>query len=1180
MAELNVGTLQMIITADGSAAIRELDRVDQTAGRMTGNVANEMRGAGDGIADAFEGAAEAAEDAGRAGAEAGEKAAEGAKKAHKSIKEVGETMSRIGEKATKFVTLPVVAAFTASVKGASDLVETVGKTEVVFDRMSDKVMGWSENSVRAMGLAQGSALEYASTFGDMGKGMGLTLDTATEMSMNLTQLAADLASFKNIRTDVAAQKLNAVYTGETEGLKSLGIVMTQTNLQAFALSQGITKQVSAMSQAELVMLRYKYVMSVTKDAQGDFERTGGSLANQTRKLTETLKQAGESFGSLLIPMITPVVQKLQEWIQHIAELDQRTKNIIISVAAVAAAVGPLLLVGGKLLTFLATLKASLAALSINPVLLAIGAAAAAGAAIYGINKALNKAQGEVDETSGAYNRMKAAVEKGATGKVSIDSTELDNLETKKEITITANGRAALDAAGDVIAELKSEKYKGMIAIDGDPEKAEAVLDEVAADIRAVKESVTIDGDGNAVIGDGGLVEKIKADIAKLEGLVVITEDPTAKRALQARINALKTQLTGIVGNVQFKVPDGDRKALETFRKELEALPKDEKFQGFGKFKYEQNERKNLDDFNRAMMEAAGKVGNFKEAVDEMNQAVDADLQEDIKQVLDQTNQQIDLLTAVYKGGGLSYDQYIAAIQEEIDAKDAEISRLKEQAKAQKDVNARLANGTEKDDAETVGATKIEQFEKGLVDTKVSKETTASALSVIEQAADKNTAQMEGMTALLGLEQEAEAQQQALTQAVQDYQSARADADQLDQQAEGLEKQAEGYKTASDMVDLYTGAIASAKGPATAMLGVLYQLGGEDAVGAYNQAMAEGASAADAFAAATANLGDSIDPDALAVLGEALTDESGNLANYQAALESTAGLQKLESEASLEAADTHEKAEEARVKANEELLTSLSELQEGVLSSEGKEGALIEIGKTGVDISGAKAELVTGVPAAVEEAYAAAQAAVDNGTDPAEAMAAAVEKSAALVTNAAKGAADSAAKDAGATASADGEKIGDNMADGVARGIKNKISQVAEQARQMVREAMNAAKKEGEIASPSKKADREIGQMLPAGVGRGIEKATPKVVQVMRRSTEKLISGAAAVARKGGYTVPVAAAPASGINYDAMGSAMEQAMGRVRFAFNVDGRNLAQTQRENNAQQMAVQSSRVSKRYGG
>ena len=189
----------------------------------------------------------------------------------------------------------------------------------------------------------------ASTFGDMGTSMGQTRAEASEMSTSLVQLAADMASFKNISTDRAATALTAIYTGETEALKSLGIVMTQANLEAFALSQGITTQISAMSQAEQVQLRYQYVMAQTANAQGDFVRTGGSLANQSRKLVQSIKQLGESVGKLLLPAVTSVVTTIQGAVQWLTEDDSGLKQVILTIAGVVAAIGPLLLVGGKII---------------------------------------------------------------------------------------------------------------------------------------------------------------------------------------------------------------------------------------------------------------------------------------------------------------------------------------------------------------------------------------------------------------------------------------------------------------------------------------------------------------------------------------------------------------------------------------------------------------------------------------------------------------------------------------------------------------------------------------------------------------------------------------------------------------------------------------------------------------
>ncbi len=1151
MAELNAGTMNITIQADGSAAIAEMDRVGQAADGVAeaiGGTAGAAQDAQDALEGAYEGAEEAAEGAGEAGREAGEKIGQGAQKAGKSLKEVGESLSKVGEKATTMVTLPIVAALTASVKSASDLTETVGKTEVVFDRLSDKVMAWSENSVQAMGLAQGSALEYASTFGDMGKGMGLALDTATEMSMKLTQLAADLASFKNIRTDVAAQKLNAVYTGETEGLKSLGIVMTQTNLEAFALSQGITKQVSAMSQAELVSLRYQYVLNATKDAQGDFARTGDSLANQTRKLTETIKQAGESFGSQLIPMVTPVVEKIQQWAQGIAELDSRTKNLIIAVAATAAAVGPLLLVGGKLLTFLATLKASLAALSINPVVLAIGAVVAAGAAIAGISRALDRANGDIDDTSEAFKRLKAAVEKGAEGEVTVDDSALEELPDEKQIAITADAQAALDEAARIVNELRGDQYKGQIAIDGDPAKAEAALDEVAADIRAVEESVTIDGNGDAVIGDAGLIEKIKGDLDALDKMVVITDDPVARTALEAKIAALKTQLGELVGSVKFSVPDEDQTKVEKFREELEKLPKDPNYTAVGSFEIDDQELTDLQEYTDAMMEAASATGSFKTAVEQMQSAVEKQLQEQIAAVRTQAYEQIKLIASL---NGLSEEEQLAQAQAVIDAMDAKIAELTAAADAEKKAAEVLNNGTREDDTAFV----LEQAHREVAEegSALSQETGHSMLQAISDAdaGDRAAMRVEGEGARQALVADAIAQYEGLTAAVQAYDQAQADAAAQDRTVEMLTGQAEAYAAAQDGIKTYMSGIDS---------------------GLDSQA---------AFALALESMGENADPTALEALNAALVDGNGNLIDYSEALDTLNEAQAAQADAAAQAAEAQAEADRIRSEAATTLQDSLGELKESALSSEAVEGAVLTIGETGVDISGAEQALLTGVPAAVEAAYTAAEAAAQGGEDPAKAIAAAVEASAGLVEAATTGAVESAAGKAEGMATGEGRPIGSNLIEGVRAGIRSKVEQLAEEARRAVRAAIDAAKHESQISSPSRVMRNEVGAMLMRGAAEGIEQETPKTVQVMRRSAEQLISGAAAVTTRTKYAAPAyALSGAAGVDYEAMGAAMQAAMSRVRFGFSVGARELAVATREDNAQQLAVQSRRVSGRYGG
>ena len=160
----------------------------------------------------------------------------------------------------------------------------------------------------------------ASTFMSMSNGMGINSNIGKTMSIQLTGLAGDMASFYNVSQDVAQTALNSVFTGETESLKKFGVVMSQANLEAYALSKGIKKAYSEMSQAELVTLRYNYVMQATKNAHNDFARTSGGWANQIRVLKEQWSQLIGTIGKGLIAVLTPVVKVLNTVLSYIISI--------------------------------------------------------------------------------------------------------------------------------------------------------------------------------------------------------------------------------------------------------------------------------------------------------------------------------------------------------------------------------------------------------------------------------------------------------------------------------------------------------------------------------------------------------------------------------------------------------------------------------------------------------------------------------------------------------------------------------------------------------------------------------------------------------------------------------------------------------------------------------------------
>lgn len=277
----------------------------------------------------------------------------------KKMQAVGAKMQNAGRTMTAAVTLPILGAAAASFKLASDMSESINKVDVAFKDSSDQVKKWSNTTLRSFGIAKGTALDMAAKYGDMATAMGLNTGQAADMSTSLVGLAGDLASFKNKSIDIADTALTSIFTGETESLKQLGIIMTQANLDEYALSQGIKKKTKEMTQAEQVQLRYNYVLAMTKNSQGDFARTSGGAANQMRIFSESMKELGASFGEILLPVITPIIKKINDLVQGFGKLSPNTKRTIVILAGIVAVVGPILIVLGSLASAIAAISAAL-----------------------------------------------------------------------------------------------------------------------------------------------------------------------------------------------------------------------------------------------------------------------------------------------------------------------------------------------------------------------------------------------------------------------------------------------------------------------------------------------------------------------------------------------------------------------------------------------------------------------------------------------------------------------------------------------------------------------------------------------------------------------------------------------------------------------------------------------------
>ena len=278
--------------------------------------------------------------------------------------QAGKTLTTVGKKMTVGLTLPLVALGTVAVNAASDLSESLNKVNVVFGQSSKIITDFSQNAARDLGMSTQAAYEATSTFGNLFTAMGIGQQPAADLSTNLVQLAADLASFNNLDPSDVLEKLRAGMVGEAMPLRTLGINLTAAATQAKAMQMGLADADGTLSNAALLQARYALIVEQSTNAQGDFARTSDGLANSTRIAKAELEDAAAKLGEKLIPLAKDGVVAIGNLADAFSSLDEPTQNFIVKLGLIAIAAGPVLTTLGKLaglVSILAKVGAAVAA---------------------------------------------------------------------------------------------------------------------------------------------------------------------------------------------------------------------------------------------------------------------------------------------------------------------------------------------------------------------------------------------------------------------------------------------------------------------------------------------------------------------------------------------------------------------------------------------------------------------------------------------------------------------------------------------------------------------------------------------------------------------------------------------------------------------------------------------------
>lgn len=205
----------------------------------------------------------------------------------------------------------LVGGISSSIDAASNLNETISKTQVVFEGAAPAVLKWGEGSAEAFGMSKNSALGAAATYGNLFTALGLSEGKSADMSTSLVELAGDLASFNNVDPTIALDALRSGLVGEAEPLRQFGVSINEGRIQQEALRLGLIKTTKeALTPAAKAQAIYSIVMQDTSKAQGDFARTSEGLANQQRSNTAKMEDSLARLGGTILPLANMIVPAL------------------------------------------------------------------------------------------------------------------------------------------------------------------------------------------------------------------------------------------------------------------------------------------------------------------------------------------------------------------------------------------------------------------------------------------------------------------------------------------------------------------------------------------------------------------------------------------------------------------------------------------------------------------------------------------------------------------------------------------------------------------------------------------------------------------------------------------------------------------------------------------------------
>ena len=486
------------------------------------------------------------------------KAKKGFKGSEKPVNNLNDTVKRLGQTiATVFAAEKIIQFTKSSIDAASDLNETISKTEQIFGDASKEVIAFAENAAEKLGQSKTQAMDAASTFATFGKSAGLSGTELANFSTDLVTLSADLASFNNTTPEEAIMAIGAALRGESEPIRRYGVLLDDASLRQEALALGIVKTTKqALTPQQKVLAAQAAIFKQTGDAQGDFARTSDGVANQQRILQATFQDLQAEIGQKLLPAFNKL---LKGTVDFLKELDAEDVLDFVDAAAKAAAVFAAWKIGNAIAPIASFTKGLLAsgnamkflntAIKANPLGLLLSVATAVAAQFFDINDLLGETEKELTELEKTQQEYADAVQELNKNQTEQIGNTINLFDALRKTNKGSKDRKILideinKRYGTTLKNLEDEvEFQKQLDIAQD-EVIKGIKEKIALQIQEKKYTSIIKRQAAA-----------KAELKKNEDLL---REATGKSALSMQ------EYANLLQETQFGPPDPEKLEILTF----------------------------------------------------------------------------------------------------------------------------------------------------------------------------------------------------------------------------------------------------------------------------------------------------------------------------------------------------------------------------------------------------------------------------------------------------------------------------------------------------------------------------------------------------------------------------------------------------------------------------------------